>query len=175
MKKYLDFSSPYAQTQHVTRDLEFLSHVGMSQDGSWVTTTSVITKLVRRGRGYLKERLTQRPDAILRHFEQNLVSYLCNRTHNLAPWNIHSYPLSYCVNPLCFDKIPIIVVFLKAYNFIYNFWDLIIIKNCFKNIFLQFKLTNFAILSIQQGMSDSFDCNEIVDIFATAKARKKQF
>jgi hypothetical protein len=56
-----------------------------------------------------------------------------------------------------------------------SFSKLKIIKNYLKNTLSQCKLTSLATLSIEQEICDSLDFNELIEIFAAAKARKKQF
>ncbi|XP_025191899.1 uncharacterized protein LOC112592126 [Melanaphis sacchari] len=56
-----------------------------------------------------------------------------------------------------------------------SFSKLKIIKNYLKSTLSQSKPTSLATLSIEQEICDSLDFNELIEIFAVAKARKKQF
>lgn len=56
-----------------------------------------------------------------------------------------------------------------------SFSKLKIIKNYLRSTLSQCKLTSLATLSIEQEICDSLDFNELIEIFAAAKARKKQF
>lgn len=71
---------------------------------------------------------------------------------------------------LIFLTIPVTVASAER-----SFSKLKLIKNYLRNSMSQNRLSNIAILNIERSRTDELDIEKIIDNFANAKARKKNF